>query len=137
MSKALVTAALLAISPFAAQAEGCAPLGGIEIAKVEAMNQMILDLNFSGFATAIKTEIGIDIKEDINSIAEIFGDGFDGCATVAQRSDTGGMVQNVVIFNGKPGPLFGYWLSIPTEDGYRLLSFTIHTDLGQVMSSLR
>ncbi|KAF0116253.1 MAG: hypothetical protein FD150_423 [Rhodobacteraceae bacterium] len=135
--KAMIAAGLVCLAPTFALAEGCAPDGGTVVAKVEAMNQMMLDLDFAGFVSAIKTEIGIDLGTSLDGLPDIYGDGFDGCATIAQRTDLGGMVQNVVMFNGKVGPLFGYWLAVPQADGHRVISFTLNTDLEKVMENLR
>lgn len=135
--KRFSAAGLLALGAVAAHAEGCPPEGGIEIAKVEAMNQLLLDKDFEALTKAINDEIGAGIEKPMAAIASLFSEGFDGCSTIAQRTDLGGMVQNVVIFRGKPGPLFAYWLSIPQADGYRILSFTINTSIGEVLSELR
>lgn len=135
--KAVIFAGLVAVAPSVAVAAGCAPDGGVVVEKVETMNQMMLDLDVSGFVAAIKTEIGIDLADSLNGLPGIYADGFEGCATIAQRSDLGGMVQNVVMFNGKAGPLYGYWLAVPNPDGHRVISFTLNTDLQIVMENLR
>ncbi len=135
--KALILAGLVSLAPTVALAEGCTLDGGVVVAKVEAMNQLMLDLDVAGFVAAIKEEIGLDLGDSLNGVAEIYSAGFDGCDTIAQRSDLGGMVQSVVMFNGKVGPLFGYWLSVPKGDGYRVISFTLNTDLEKVMANLR
>lgn len=135
--KPIALAGLLALAPLAAHAEGCAPEGGVEVASFEAMNQLMLDSDFAGFAGAIQQAVGTDVAEAMGQIGSIFADGFDGCTTIAQRVDTGGMVQNLVVFHGKPGPLFGYWMGMPDGDGYRVLSFNINTDLDKVMSLMR
>jgi hypothetical protein len=95
-----------------ALAEGCALDGGKVIGRVEAMNQMVLDLDIPGLVAAIKQQVGIDVAADMGKVAEIFADGFNGCTTIAQRVDQGGMVQNVVMFDGKVGPLFGYVITV-------------------------
>lgn len=136
MIKPVALAAALALGAAAAHAEGCAPEGGTVLPEVEALNQKILDKDFSGFAEGVKAHIGVDVAQAMNSVAQIFADGFDGCTTIAQRTDTGGMVQNVVVFDGKPGPLFGYWLAMSQNGKFRLLSFNIDTDLDAVMGKL-
>jgi hypothetical protein len=135
--KALIVAGLVSLAPTVAFAEGCALDGGTVVAKVEALNQRMLDLDVAGFVAAIKDEIGLDLGDSLSGVSEIFAAGFDGCATIAQRSDLGGMVQNVVMFNGKVGPLFAYWLAVPQGDGHRVISFTLDTDLEKVMANLR
>lgn len=135
--KTFVVAGFLALGAAAARAEGCPPDGGIAIDTVEAMNQMILENDFSGFSVAIKEKLGIDPSGGFGEIETIFKDGFTGCATVAQRTEVGGLVQNLVVFNGKRFPLYGYWLAIPEGAGYRVLSFNINTSLDQVAESFR
>lgn len=135
--KAIIAAGIVSLAPSIALAEGCSLDGGVVVAKVEAMNQMMLDLDVAGFVAAIKAEIGLDLGDSLGGISEIYGAGFEGCETIAQRSDLGGMVQNVVMFNGKVGPLFGYWLAVPQGDGHRVISFTLNTDLEKVMENLR
>ncbi|MGL4238015.1 hypothetical protein [Tabrizicola sp.] len=135
--KAIVTLGLLALGPVAAHAEGCAPDEGIAVPEIEAMNQLLLNKDFDGFSAAVEEVIGIKITGDMKPVAEIFVEGFDGCATIVQRVDVGGMVQHVVVFNGKPGPLYGYWMAIPRDDGVRIMSFIVHTDLDKVMMLLR
>lgn len=137
MFKAATITGLLALLAGQAHAAGCAPEGGIEIAKIEAMNQMVLDMDFDGFARAIKDEVGIDIADGVKSVADIFTEGFVSCATIAQRKDLGGMVQNVVMFEAKVGPLFGYWLATPSGGDYKVVSFSLNTDLDEVMANLR
>jgi hypothetical protein len=135
--KAAILAGLVVLAPTLALAEGCALDGGTVIGRVEAMNQMVLDLDIPGLVAAIKQQVGIDVAADMGKVAEIFADGFNGCTTIAQRVDQGGMVQNVVMFDGKVGPLFGYWLAVPQGNEHRIISFTFHTDLDQVMGHLR
>ncbi|MFP5480960.1 MAG: hypothetical protein ACLGIE_14940 [Alphaproteobacteria bacterium] len=135
--KAILVAGLLSIVPSLALAEGCAPEGGTTVAKVESMNQLMLDLDIAGFVAAIKTEIGIDLGTSLDGLSSIYGEGFTGCATIAQRSDLGGMVQNVVMFDAKVGPLFTYWLAVPQDGGHRVISFTLDTELEKVMAKLR
>ncbi|MDP3195216.1 hypothetical protein [Tabrizicola sp.] len=135
--KALIVAGLVSLAPTVALSEGCVLEGGTVVAKVEAMNQMMLNLDVAGFVGAIKDEIGLDLGDSLSGVTDIYAAGFDGCETIAQRSDLGGMVQNVVMFNGKVGPLFGYWLAVPQGDGHRVISFTLDTDLEKVMGNLR
>lgn len=135
--KAMIAAGLVSLAPAVALAEGCTLEGGVAVAKVEAMNQMMLELDVAGFVEAIKAEIGIDVAESLAGLSDLYSGGFEGCATIAQRSDLGGMVQNVVMFNGAAGPLFGYWLAVPQGDGHRVISFSLNTDLEKVMDNLR
>jgi hypothetical protein len=69
-------------------------------------------------------------------VAQVFTDGFDGCSTIVQRVDTGGMVQSVVVYHGKVGPLFGYWQSYSKDGDFAMLTFNLNTDLNAVMASL-
>ena len=77
--KALIVAGLVSLAPTVAFAEGCALDGGTVVAKVEALNQMMLELDVAGFVAAIKDEIGLDLGESLSGVSEIFAAGFDGC----------------------------------------------------------
>jgi hypothetical protein len=138
MIRHLVLAAGLAFaSTTAAHAEGCAPEGGEVIAEIEAMNQMVLANDMAGYVAAIKGYIGVDVTASIEQVAQVFTEGFEGCTTIAQRFDTGGMVQNVVVYHGKVGPLFGYWQFYAKDGGFALLTFNLNTDITAIMADLR
>lgn len=119
-----------------ALAEGCAPKNGIAITKIEAMNQMMVNMDLQGFAAGILAEIGVDLTGSMGGVADIFANGFQNCATIAQRVDVGGMVQSVVVYNADVGPLFAYWMAVPASGDYRILSFTFDTELDAVLGKL-
>ena len=130
-------AACLSLAPLAARAEGCAPAGGEAVPSFQKMNQLLLDSDFLGFVAAIHAAIGSDVSEPMHQVQGLFEEGFEGCTTIAQRRETGGMVQEIVVFHGKPGPLFGYWMGMVEGEDARILRFAINTDIDEVMSFLR
>jgi hypothetical protein len=131
-------AALLALGlAGGAHAEGCTLDGGVMIPEIEALNQLILDKKFSEFAGEINSYIGVDVAAGMDQIGTIFSAGFDGCATIAQRRDIGGMTQSVIEFYGTVGPLFGYWLSAERNGEFELISFNMNTELDTVLADLR
>lgn len=132
---ALAAGMVLAVSG-ASWAAGCAPDGGEAIDEIEAMNQMVLDQDYAGYAAAVKGYINVDVSSSLDQIAQVFAEGFEGCTTVAQRRDTGGLVQSVVVYRGKVGPLFGYWQSYQKDGAFALLTFNLNTDIDAVMGGL-
>jgi len=138
MKSHIGAAAVLALGlAGAAHAEGCSLEGGVTVPEIEALNQLILDKKFSNFAAEINRYIGVDVAAGMDQIGSLFADGFDGCATIAQRRDIGGMTQSVVEFYGTVGPLFGYWLSAERNGKFELISFNMNTELGTVLADLR
>ena len=132
-----IAAGLLFLSPTAVVAEGCRLEDGIAVPAIESMNQMLLDLDVQGFAAAIQDELGGDVTEQMSQLAEMYKDGFHGCTTIAQRVDRGGMIQNLVFFNGKTAPMFVYWMAAEDGGRYVLLAFKFSTVLDDVMVALR
>lgn len=137
MKTGLFALGLLAIGAGCVQAEGCPPEAGVTLPEVEAMNQLVLNNDFAGLAAAIKTQMGLDLGSGFSDLQKVYAAGFEGCATVVQRTDVGGMIQSVIVFDGKVGPLYGYWLAVPKGEGHRLLSFNLNTSLDVVMAGLR
>jgi hypothetical protein len=135
--KAGLAAGLLCLLPTVVLAEGCRLEGGITVAEVEALNQMMLDLDVDRFSATIEKELGSTDAEQMRQIAEVYKDGFHGCTTIAQRVDLGGMVQNLVFFNGKTAPLFVYWMAVDDGERHVLMSFKFSTVLDDVMVALR
>lgn len=120
----------------AAFAEGCAFDGGDSVPEIEAFNQMMLDLKFADFATALEATANMNIDGAMQSVSEIYAEGFDGCTTTLQRRDVGGLIQHLVIFHGKDGPLYVYWLYTGTGAQFTLLQFTLDSDL-DILENLR
>jgi hypothetical protein len=132
-----VAAGLLCLAPTIALAEGCSLADGITVTKVEALNQMMLDLDIDRFSETVRQELGGDIADQMSQLSEMFQDGFHGCATIVQRVDRGGMVQNLVMFDGKVGPLYFYWAAVKEGEREVILFLRFSTSLGDVMAELR
>jgi hypothetical protein len=73
----------------------------------------------------------------MSQLAEMYSGGFNGCATIAQRVDQGGMVQNLVMFDGKAAPLYLYWLAVKDCEREVILSFKFSTALDDMLAVLR
>lgn len=133
----LILTALLSVWAVSAEAEGCPSDGVVAVPVVEALNQKMLKGDFSGFAAGVSKEIGRDFGDAFDALARIFSQSFDTCSTIAQRIDTGGMIQNVVTFKRGNDYLFAYWLISREGNRFQILNFNVNTDLVEVMSSLR
>ncbi len=65
--------------------------------------------------------------------------GFDGCTTIVQRVDTGGMVQEVTIFNmpNNAGPLSLYMVAAPIDGKLTPLLFNYNSAVDEVLDKMR
>ena len=117
-------------------AEGCALAGGDSVPEIEAFNQMMLDRKFADFAATLEATANMNIDGAMQSVSQVYAEGFDGCTTTLQRSDVGGLTQHLVIFHGKAGPLFVYWLYAGTGAQFTLLQFNLDSDL-DILENLR
>ena len=70
-------------------------------------------------------------------LAAAFPGGFKGCITIAQRVDTGGMVQKIVTFDTGSVPLFAWWMIVPTASGDLPVHFMFASDVEEAMQLLR
>ncbi|CAN1571800.1 hypothetical protein MCELHM10_03287 [Paracoccaceae bacterium] len=120
----------------AAFGQGCALTGGTSAPEVEAFNQMVMDQKFDDFAAAMEARANMDVNGAMKSVAEAYATGFSSCTTLAQRQDTGGLTQQVVMFRSEVGPLFIYWLYADVGAEFTLLQFKMDSDL-DVLENLR
>lgn len=127
----------LMLSGGLAHAQGCPPVGGETIAEIEELNQLVVDSKFEDLEARVGTYLGMDMDNMMFPLASIYADGFTGCTTVAQRSEVGGLVQTMVVYDGAVGPLFGYWMSMTGVTGFRLLTFDLNTDLTVVTDRMK
>ena len=117
-------------------AEGCAFDGGASVPEIEAFNQMMLDRKFADFAAALEATANMNIDGAMQSVSQVYAEGFDGCTTTLQRREVGGLTQHLVIFHGKAGPLFVYWLYAGTGAEFALLQFNLDSGL-DILENLR
>ena len=134
----LPLALLLALATLGpAHAEGCPPKDGKVIPVVEEMNALIVAGKFQPFVEEARSVMGVDWSEAIDPLAAAFSGGFKGCTTIAQRVETGGMVQEIVTFDTGSVPLFAYWMIIPTASGDLPVHFMFASDVEEAMQLLR
>lgn len=136
-TRIFVAAMAVVVATGTAQAEGCAPPDGVAVPRVELLNQMVLDQNFLGFAKSVEADTGQNVRGGLNSIATTFEAGFDGCTTLVQRRDVGGMVQSVVMYHGKAGPLFGFFRTAEIKGEVKLVTFSLNTSSEEILEKLR
>lgn len=120
----------------AAFAQGCEIEGGESEPMIEAFNQLILEQKFDAFAAEMQAKANMNVSGAMESVASAYAAGFTGCATIAQRRDVGGLTQHLVLFKGKAGPLFVYWLYAGAGEDTVLLQFKLDSDL-EILEKLR
>ncbi len=128
MKTTAILAALLAATAGTAHAQACAFSGDTVQPDIDSFNQMMLDDRYDDFTAAMQASMGTDLTETMAQLVQIYPGGFSACTTIAQRSDVGGMVQELVIFDSANGPLFIYWAYVAGPDGFRLLAYSIDSD---------
>ena len=138
----MITGAL-ALSAGAAVAEPvCTLEGGQEFAEMEAAKAQFLTGDFDGFLQTMQQDLGSNVdalREPLQNLAGFVPDGFESCRTIAQRVDTGGMVQEVTTFNidGESFPFSVYLLAFPGSDRMRFGYVNFNTGIWSVVESLR
>jgi hypothetical protein len=119
-------------------AESCLMGQATPIPELEAINAALVAGDYAQFTTLAKASGGIDAAPLATSLQGAFPDGFDGCVTVLQRKDIGGMVQSVVYFHGGETALNVYWLSATEGGAFSLLSVNMNSDdLDKSLAKLR
>jgi hypothetical protein len=133
----LALAVAVAVVATAARSEPCDLSGGVEVPEIEELNQMVLRQDNAAFKARASALLDQQLGAGVQSLFDIYAEGFDHCATIAQRVDAGGMMQSVVLFDGTSGPLFAYWLSVPQGGKFRLLEFNLNSDIDKILSQMR
>lgn len=138
MLKKLFFAAVLAAGPAVAQSE-CPPQGGIQVPLFEAAKQDFLKGDYRGFHQKITTVIkNTDYDKLFNPLIVGAPNGFSTCSTILQRVETGGMVQEVVLYMLPGGTTLGvYLMGGPVDGQMHVLSFQFSTAIGDVLEKLR
>jgi len=138
MLRSLLIAATLAAGPALAQSE-CPPEGGIQVPLLETAKQDFLTGDYRGFHEKITTVIrNTDYDELFNPLIVSVPDGFSTCSTILQRVETGGMVQEVILYQLPGGTTLGVYLMAGPVDGrMHVLSFQFSTAIGDVLEKLR
>ncbi|MEL7100730.1 MAG: hypothetical protein AAGM84_18030 [Pseudomonadota bacterium] len=140
--KQLVLAAALAL-PTALSAETVCDMGGAEVVPVfEPVKAAFLSGDFAQFAqltTRLMPTGPAAFGEGITQLEGLFPDGFESCQTIVQRTDKGGMVQEVTTFNirGNLGPMSLYLLAAPLRGEMEISNINFNTTMSKVLDSLR
>ncbi len=143
MSKALRAAVIVCCiaSPGCTQTTpACAFTGPTVFPELEAAKTAFLGGDYAGFfalaAAQMPNEDGVALMA---GIAEGVPDGFESCATVVQREDVGGLVQEITLFQlpGGQGPISLYVQSALINGQRVILQFSFDSTLGKVLEKLR
>jgi len=75
----------------------------------------------------------------VGGLEGLFPNGFESCQTVVQRTDAGGMVQEITTFNikGLKGPMSVYLLALPTRGTLEISYVNFDTTMSKVLNELR
>ncbi|MEM7320982.1 MAG: hypothetical protein AAF408_18405 [Pseudomonadota bacterium] len=119
--------------------ERCPPENGTKFELLEGAKFDFLTGDYKAFHAKVSVVIsGLDYEKLFNPLILGAPEGFGACTTVLQRVETGGMVQEVVLFEMPNGvPLGVYMLVAPVRGELQFLSFKFSTSIGDVMDELR
>jgi hypothetical protein len=98
--------------------------------------------DFDGFA-AVTTEVmgnnGSALDAPLKQLRGLIPNGFDGCQTIVQRRDVGGMIQEVSTFTlrGQAFPISVYLLAIPIRGEMKIGYVGFNTSLVSVLENLK
>lgn len=72
-------------------------------------------------------------------IQVVFPNGFDSCATVLQRREEPGFLQDLVFYfpAGSPAPMALLLIATEVDGQYRLIEFTYNTSISAVLDDLK
>ncbi|MEO0389442.1 MAG: hypothetical protein AAF218_00735 [Pseudomonadota bacterium] len=141
MKHIVLAAALSLPAPLFAQSV-CA-MGGAPVEPAfETAKSAFLSGNFDAFAratTVLMPKGPAAFGDSMQRLKELFPEGFEGCQTVAQRRDAGGMVQEVTTFNiaGALGPMSLYLLAAPLRGEMKISYVYFNTTMNDVFDRLR
>ena len=133
----LFLAAALICTATVGASQGCPAKKGEEFPGIEALNQLLLNADFQGFSAAVADGSGGGILLDMTAISQVFPTGFSECTTIAQRFEPQGTMQSIVVFRSDIGPLFAYWLVLPTSTGFTLNSISLDTNVSAILNLLK
>ncbi len=143
MIKHIFASAALTIAPLVALAETVCEMGdATPYPVIEEAKAAFLASEFSEFSqqvTALMSHQRAPVDSALKQLEEIVPRGFDSCATILQRVERGGMVQEIATFNVRGGafPVAVYFLAIPIRDDMGIALFNFNTTLEEVLDSIR
>lgn len=143
---ALVVALALALAsaqPAQAQTPPCKLNGVQPVPVLETAKAAFLAGKYHEFyrvATPYVPDARAKYPELMGPLAELFPDGFPRCATVLQRRDAGGMVQEITMFGMEPprtGMVSIILTAVPFNDEPEIISFVFNSAIGPVLDELK
>ncbi len=140
MKKLAIALALVAGPAFA---EPLCEMGGAEpVETLEVAKKKFLDGDFKGFSDYATASMGQAasraLEKPVTQLEGLFPNGFESCQTIVQRSENGGMVQELTTFNvkGLDFPMSLYLLAAPTRGEMKISFLNFNTTLTEVLKSL-
>lgn len=131
----LIAATFCALPAFA-DVPVCALAEGTAIPEIEALNALVLAAKFDEVTQALSVRMGGLAPDLLAGVAAAYPQPFTSCTTLVQRTEIGGLVQEIVVFEGAQ-PLFVYWVSGPLSGEIGPLSFNMNSTFGEVLQSLQ
>lgn len=94
---------------------------------------------FADKASAVMGDGRKSLDEPIARLEGLFPDGFESCQTVLQRTEPGGMVQEVTTFNIKDTkfPMSLYLAALPIRGELQIVYLNFDTSITKVLDTLR
>ncbi len=117
--------------------ENATPVPALEAAKT-----LFGTGDYRGFfnaSTPLLADRDAQFETMMGGVVKAVPSGFSGCATVLQRRDAGGMVQEVSLFlvADGGGTIALYTMSAPLSGEMKTLLFTFSSDIGAILSAVR
>lgn len=122
--------------PAFAEAPVCALATGTPIPEIEALNALVLAGKFDEITQTLSVRMGGLAPDLLDALAAAYPQPFTSCTTLVQRGDDGGLVQEIVAFEGVQ-PLFVYWVSGPFAGAVGPLNFNMNSNFVEVLQSLQ
>lgn len=129
-------AATFCAMPALAEGPVCALAQGTAIPEIEALNALVLAAKFDEVTAALSVRMGGLAPDLLDALAAAYPQPFTSCTTLVQRGEDGGLVQEIVVFEGTL-PLFVYWVSGPMGGEIGPLSFNMNSNFAEVLQSLQ
>ena len=128
--------ALLSAGP--ALADPCPATGGVEVPLFEGAKVDFLAGDYRAFHDKATSVIsGTEYETLFNPLIVGAPKGFKSCTTILQRIETGGMVQEIVLFDTGGTPVSLYLMGAEMSGRMHVLSFRYSTSIGDVLGTVR
>ncbi len=139
---ALLLAATIFGARVSAQEAACSMENATPEPALEAAKTLFGKGDYRGFfnaSTPFLTNRDAQFDTMMGGVVKAVPSGFSGCATVLQRRDAGGMIQEVSLFlvADGGGTIALYTMSAPLSGEMKTLLFTFSSDISAVLSAVR